>query len=70
MSYLEWDVQEVLEGFPPPSGMSKASKVEAMVRLESRNRGPLSRPELARILGVTTRTIERYRRELRAASLG
>lgn len=74
MSFLEMDVQEVMEGFPPPSGMSKGSKVEVVRRLDElarRNgRSPDPRPALARRLDVTPRSVERYRREIRDANLG
>lgn len=66
----ELDVLEVLEGFPPPSGMTPASKREVVRRLDEASRRdgePLKpRPWVAQLLGVTTRTVERYRAQLRA----
>lgn len=74
MSFSELDVQEVLEGFPPPPFMSKDSRVEVVRRLDERaqSRGePLPlRPLIAAMLRVSTRSIERYRRELRDDTLG
>lgn len=73
MSFSELDVAEVVDGFPPPPFMSKASRVEVVRRLDERaaRRGdPLPHPSLAAgVLRVSTRSIERYRRELRDASL-
>lgn len=73
MTFNEIDVVEVLEGFPPSPFMSKASRVEVVRRLDERaaRRGDdlPSRPWLAEALRVSTRTIERYRRELRDGTL-
>ena len=69
MSFSELDVQEVLEGFPPPGAMTRGSRVEVVRRLDAQLHEALSRPVLAKMLGVSTRTIERYRRELRDDTL-
>ena len=74
MTFFELDVQEVLEGYPPPPAMTRGSRVEVVRRLDERarqRREPvLSRPVLAAMLRVTTRSIERYRRDLRDDTLG
>lgn len=73
MSFSEIDVEEVLLGFAPPPGMTVGSRIEAIRRLDLRateqGKPIASRPLLAEFFGVSTRTIERYRRRLREATL-
>lgn len=65
MSYSEIDVQEVLEGFPPPPGMTPGSKREVVRRLDEqavRHGQPLlTATVMGKLLYVDKRTVTRYR---------
>ena len=72
---IESQVREIMAGdLPDPTEATLGSRIEAVARLDDAHVGAgqpkLKTEELARRLGVTTRTIERYRRRLRLYSLG
>lgn len=72
MEVDEFEVREILRGHRSyPAETSLGSRIEAVRRLDSNFHRSRPRAEdLAELLGVTTRTIERYRRKIRADTLG
>lgn len=68
----DFEVQEIIRGHRSyPLDTSLGSRIEAVRRLDSRFDRPRPRAEdLADLLGVTKRTIERYRRKIRTDTLG
>lgn len=72
---IEAQVAEIMAGdLPDPTEATLGSRVEAVARLDAdadaRGVRPLPTATLAGLLGVTTRTIERYRQRIRLYSLG
>lgn len=67
--FNEADVQEVVDGFVRPPGMSRASRLEVVRRLDEqrqrRGQPPLLCAILAARLEVSERTITRYRSAIR-----
>lgn len=67
----ETDVAEILRGHRTyPGQTSLGSRIEAVRRLDARPGPRLSGDEVAALLGVNRRTVERYRRKIRTDSLG
>lgn len=72
---IEWQVKEIMAGdLPDPTESTMGSRIEAVARLESewRTRYRGERPtcaSLAVLVGVSERTIERYRAKIRAFTL-
>lgn len=73
---VERQVQEIMAGdLPDPSESTMGSRIEAVARLDAQWNGRYrdERPraeDLAVLLGVQKRTIERYRAKIRAFTLG
>ena len=66
---IEQQVEEIMRGdLPDPTESTLGSRVEAVFRLDQQGR--MRGEDLARLLGVTKRTIERYRHKIRADTLG
>ena len=72
---IEAQVREIMAGdLPDPTEATLGSRLEAVAQIDAmcvaNGRHRPSTQSLATLLGVTTRTIERYRRRLRLYSLG
>lgn len=73
---IESQVKEIMAGdLPDPTESTYGSRVEAVARLDAlgqaRYQGRRPRAEdLAAMLGVQKRTVERYRAKIRAFTLG
>lgn len=73
---VEQQVREIMAGdLPDPSESTLGSRIEAVARMDAewiqryRDRQPRAE-DLAVMLGVTKRTIERYRAKIRLYTLG
>lgn len=72
---IETQVEDIMSGdLADPTESTLGSRVEAVARLDAmyaeRGRGRPKADTLATMLGVTKRTIERYRHKIRAYTLG
>lgn len=71
---IEQQVLDIMAGdLPYPTESTLGSRVEAVARLDALHTNRGTRPKadsLAAMLGVTKRTIERYRHKIRAYTLG
>lgn len=72
MAVSEFEVAEILQGHrPDPVETTLGARIEAVRRLDSRfgTRRPKA-DDIAGLLGVTKRTVERYRHKIRTDTLG